>query len=143
MILQNLFRGEGELVTAQPHEAIGVVVAKMENKNVGAVVVVDDTRKVVGIVTDRDVALALGQNLATPDTSISTIMTKDVVTIWEDEGVFNATQYLYGKKVRRLPVVDHSDRLVGMVTFDDLVAVLAREFFNVAQALEPALHEPV
>jgi CBS domain-containing protein len=143
MILQDLFRGEDELVTARPEQTIGAVAAKMEKANVGAVIVVDPSRKVVGIVTDRDIALALGQEQATPQSPVNDIMTKDVVTIWEDEGVFNATQYLCGKKVRRLPVVDHSDRLVGMVTFDDLVAVLAREFSNVAQALEPALHEQV
>jgi CBS-domain-containing membrane protein len=70
-------------------------------------------------------------------------MTTKVVTIWEDQWVFNATQYLAGKKKRRLPVVDRHDRLVGLVTFDDLIAVLARELFNATQALEPVLHERV
>jgi CBS domain-containing protein len=143
MLLQTLFRSEDELVTARPEETVGEVVEKMDRKNVGAVIVVDDMRRVVGIVTDRDAALSLGRGSAAPETPVSAIMTSDVVTIWEDEGVFNATQYLHGKKVRRLPVVDHHDRLVGMVTLDDLVAVLAREFFNVAQALTPALHETV
>jgi CBS domain-containing protein len=143
MLLQTLFRSEDELVTARSEETVGEVVEKMDRKNVGAVVVVDDMRRVIGIVTDRDVALSLGQRAAQPQSSVGEIMTKDVITIWEDEGVFNATQYLHGKKVRRLPVVDHHDRLVGMVTMDDLVAVLAREFYNVAQALTPALHEPV
>lgn len=141
MILQDLFRDESELVTAGPDETIGAVVEKMDKRNVGAVVVVDDERKVGGIVTDRDVALALGGNHATLRSPVRQIMTRNVMTIWEDEGIFNATQYLCGKRVRRLPVVDHEDRLVGMVTFDDLVAVLARELSNVAQALTPALHE--
>jgi CBS-domain-containing membrane protein len=70
-------------------------------------------------------------------------MTKDVVTMGEGQGVLNATQYLYGRQVRRLPVVDRQDRLVGMVTLDDLLAVLTRELFNVTQAVQPALHEDV
>jgi CBS domain-containing protein len=143
MLLQDLFRNEDQLVTAGPDEPIREIVAKMESKNVGAVIVVDDDRKVIGIITDRDVALALGKRRATVDSPTHEIMTKDVVTIWEDQGVFNATQYLSGKKIRRLPVIDSYDRLVGMVTLDDLTAVLARELFNVSQALEPALHEQV
>ncbi|MBI1904165.1 MAG: CBS domain-containing protein, partial [Planctomycetia bacterium] len=55
----------------------------------------------------------------------------------------NATQAMEGFKVRRLPVVDREDNLVGMVTADDLFALLAREIFNVSQALEPALQEKV
>jgi CBS domain-containing protein len=143
MLLQDLFRSEDEIVTAFPDETIAAVVEKMDHKNVGAVVVVDDDRKVVGIVTDRDVGLSLGMNQAVLETPVSEIMTTKVVTIWEDQGVFNATQYLAGKKKRRLPVVDRHDRLVGLVTFDDLIAVLARELFNATQALEPVLHERV
>ena len=143
MLLQDLFRSEDELVTAGPEEPIREIVAKMDRQNVGAVVVVDAERKVIGIVTDRDVALALGTGEAAAETPVQEIMTRDVVTIWEDQGVFNATQYFSGKKIRRLPVIDRYDRLVGMVTLDDLTAALARELFNVSQALAPALHEQV
>ena len=54
-------------------------------------------------------------------------------------GVFNACQALSGYKVRRLPVVDRDEKLLGIVSVDDLVALLARELFNASQALEPSL----
>jgi CBS domain-containing protein len=139
MLLQDLFRNEDDLITAHAEETLGVIAARMEDKNVGAIVIVDEDRKVLGIATDRDLALNLGMNQATADTPVSQIMTKNVITIWEDQGVFNATQYFSGKKKRRLPVIDRHDRLVGMVTFDDLVAVLSRELFHAAQSLEPAI----
>jgi CBS domain-containing protein len=115
----------------------------MKEENVGAVVVTDEDERVVGILTDRDVALSVVLAEATSDAPVSDVMTKDVQTIWGDQGVFNATQYLSGHKVRRLPVVDRKNKLLGMVTMDDLVAFLSRELFNVSKALEPALHEMV
>jgi CBS domain-containing protein len=143
MILQDLFREGDSPITAGPDETVGAVAGRMRSANVGAVVIVHPDRRVAGIVTDRDVALALGSSRATTQSPIHEIMTKDVATMGEGQGVLNATQYLYGRQVRRLPVVDRHDRLVGMVTLDDLLAVLTRELFNVSQAVQLALHEEV
>jgi CBS domain-containing protein len=93
----------------------------------------------VGVVTDRDVALATVLGDATADGPVERIMQKPVRTIWADQGVFNACQALAGYKVRRLPVVDRDGRVVGIVSVDDLTAMLARELFNASKALEPAL----
>ena len=98
-------------------------------------------RTVVGILTDRDVALAMALDDATPATPVSEIMTHDVITIWEDQGVFNATQYMQGHHVRRLPVINHDNELVGMVTFDDLVGLVGQELRNLSTAIAPALNE--
>jgi len=127
-----------QVATVEPTVSIGAAANLMKEKNVGAVVVTKD-RKVVGIVTDRDMTLrciAGGVNLAAP---VSEIMSSPVITIWDDQGVFNATQYLRGHKVRRLPIIDRQDNLMGMMTADDLAALLAREALNVAQAYEPAI----
>jgi len=127
-----------QVATVEPTVSIGAAANLMKEKNVGAVVVTKD-RKVVGIVTDRDMTLrciAGGVNLAAP---VSEIMSSPVITIWDDQGVFNATQYLRGHKVRRLPIIDRQDNLMGMMTADDLAALLARESLNVAQAYEPAI----
>lgn len=68
-------------------------------------------------------------------------MTKPVLTIWEDQSVFNATQYLMGHKVRRLPIINRDDELVGMVTLDDVMALLAQEMANLGKAVAPSLAE--
>jgi CBS domain-containing protein len=138
MNLGEQFRSD--VVTSEPTGSIASVVTKMDLHDVGAVVVVQ-SQKVVGIVTDRDVALALGLGNATPDSPVSQIMTTKVLTIWEDQGVFNATQYLMGHKVRRLPIINHDDELVGMVTLDDLYALLAQEMANLGKAVAPSLAE--
>lgn len=143
MNLGELFRSNVE--TATPEDTIRSVSQRMKDKNIGAVVIVGDQvrrgTEVVGIVTDRDLALSLGSGKATPETPIEDVMTKKVVTIWEDEGIFNATQYFLGKQIRRLPIINHDNELVGIVTFDDILALLTRELFNVSKAVTPALPE--
>ncbi len=136
MNLSELFHSE--VVTVRPTDTVIEAATKMKNKNVGAVVAVEDG-KVAGILTDRDVALKVALGEATPGSPVSDVMTRNVVTIWDDQGVFNATQYLQGQKVRRLPIIDRQDRLVGMLTADDLFGLFARELLNVAQSLEPSL----
>ena len=126
------------LITARPTESVVSVASKMGQHDVGAVVVTQDHR-VAGIVTDRDIALAIARDDFSIDDPIEKVMTKDVKTIWEDQGVFNATQYMRDYRVRRLPVIDRHGNLVAMVTADDLLGLFARETFNVAHSLEPAL----
>jgi CBS domain-containing protein len=136
MKLSEMFHSE--VVTAAPQERVRMVLEKMKAKNVGAVVVVEKG-KVEGIVTDRDIAMKATGIDGALDGPVSNIMTKEVVTIWDDQGVFNASQYMRGRKMRRLPIIDRKEQLVGILTADDLFAMLAREFLNVAESLEPAL----
>jgi CBS domain-containing protein len=136
MNLSEMFRSA--VVTVGPNDTGRVAAEKMRHDNVGAVVVTEG-KAIVGILTDRDLAMKLALGEATPETPIKELMTKKVVTIWDDQGVFNATQYLLGHKVRRLPIIDRQNTLIGMVTIDDLFALLARELGNLAKAIEPAL----
>ena len=136
MNLSELFRSQ--VVTAEPQESVRSVAQKMKSGGVGAVVVVQ-TGKVVGIVTDRDLVIRAIAGVGSVDGPVADVMTRDVVTIWDDQGVFNATQYIRGRKIRRIPIVDRQEKLVGMLSADDLFALLARETLNVAEGLEPAL----
>ncbi|MFO0897250.1 MAG: CBS domain-containing protein [Pirellulales bacterium] len=136
MNLGQQFRSE--VVTIEPAAPLAEAVSRMASQGVGAVVAVQG-RRVAGILTDRDVALALGQGQATTQTPVKDVMTKDVVTIWEDQGIYDATQYFIGRGFRRLPIVNRDNELVGIVTFDDLVSLLAHEMINVTRAVDRSL----
>lgn len=138
MLLQHLFRGREEVVTVSPDDPLRQAAALMKERNVGAVVVTENG-KLAGMLTDRDIALAAMLSDVSGETPVKDVMNKEVRSIWADEGVFNACQSFSGFKVRRLPVVDRDDKLVGIVSVDDLVAMLARELFNASKALEPSL----
>jgi CBS domain-containing protein len=129
-----------DVVTAEPDASIRKVTFLMRDRGVGAVVVVNGKGKPVGIVTDRDVALALAVDEKDPDVPVNEIMPGEIVTIGENEGIFNATQYIFGYQVRRLPIVDSDGKVVGIVTMDDLLSLLARELGNLTEgAIQPVL----
>jgi CBS domain-containing protein len=133
MKLNDLFTRE--VITAGPKEPLAAIARRMEEHNVGTIVVVEDERP-VGIVTDRDLALAIGARGVSPRAPVQEVMTRHVLAIPEDTGIFTATKYIRECGVRRLPIVDHDDKVVGLVSLDDLVRVLAGELSNLAEGIK-------
>jgi signal-transduction protein with cAMP-binding, CBS, and nucleotidyltransferase domain len=123
-----------EVVTAGPKEPLTEVAKLMEEHNVGTVVVAEQDRP-VGIVTDRDLALAVCARGVSPHEHVQKVMTCPVSTMRHDEGVYKATQHMMELGVRRLPVVDEVGRLVGLVSLDDLLLLLSRELHNMAEGI--------
>jgi len=131
-----------DVATLPPDASIRKAAFLMRDRGVGAVVVVNAKNKPVGIVTDRDVAFAVAVDEKDADTPVSEIAPGELITIGENEGIFNATQYIMGYQVRRLPIVDSDGKLVGIVTMDDLLGLLARELGNLAEgAVQPLIEE--
>jgi len=123
------------VVSVKPDATIGFVAELMRGKNIGCVIVTDDHRP-VGIVTDRDIALRSHSLCDDPDTThIETVMTRDILTIRKDTGIFDAIQEMKTAGVRRMPIVDAGGRLVGLLTVDDLIRLLAREMADIARII--------
>lgn len=123
-----------KVVSAGPKESLAVVARLMEQHNVTAVVIVVD-QKPIGLVTERDLALALGARGTPPQTCVERVMHSPVATIEQHLGVFHATEQMSNHRVRRLPLVDDEGCLVGIVTLDDLLKLLAGELSNLAQGI--------
>jgi len=123
------------VVTADPEDSLAMVARRMTEHHVGTLVIVEDKRP-AGIVTDRDLALALGAEGLDPKTPVRKVMTRRVLAIPEDAGVFAATQMIRENGVRRLPIVDKEDCVVGMVSLDDLFWLLARVLHNLAEGVK-------
>ena len=109
----------------------------MREHHVGDVVVVDERdgrRFPVGIVTDRDLVVEImATELDQKVITVGDIMLEELVTVKESVGVFEAIQYMRSMTVRRLPVVDESGALVGLVTLDDLLELLAEELLAISK----------
>ena len=109
----------------------------MRQHHVGNVLVVDDHNGVqvpVGIVTDRDLIMEImAPELDGATITVGDIMLRELVTVKESTGVFEAIQYMRQKAVRRLPIVDESGGLVGILTLDDLLELLSEEFHEIAK----------
>jgi CBS domain-containing protein len=102
--------------------------------HIGNLVVVDpaDTRKPVGIITDRDIAVkVVAQGLAPAATPVGSVMSTPVMTLHEDDSFIAALDKMSAQGVRRAPVLDREGRLKGLVSVDDLVPLLARELAKI------------
>lgn len=139
MILDEILKTDKSAVTVTEQNSIVEAAKKMREKHVGCVIVVDADNRVVGVVTDRDIAMSLALETHTPDSRISQVMTTGVDTISHTMTVHDVTRFMRTVDVKRLPVVDEQNRLVGVVSNDDIIALLAREMFDACGTLTPSL----
>jgi CBS domain-containing protein len=109
-----------DVVTAKENDKIRDIAIRMYEKKIGSVVIVDDEGKPIGIVTERDLVYVVARAL-TPDTPAWMVMTENPVVINENALVTEAMEKMRELNIRHLPVVDASGRLVGMVSFRDIV----------------------
>jgi len=124
-----------KVITTGPETTLVSVARLMREHNVGDVVIVEDQRP-IGIITDRDLALVLGADGLSPETPVQKVMTHRVLAILDDSTIFAATKFIREGGVRRLPIVNDEDRVVGMVSMDDLLWFLGRELFNMVEGIK-------
>lgn len=124
-----------EVATVTPVTSVPQIVEEMAEWDVGDVIVVDDG-DIVGIVTDRDVALAMRDSPDPITVTAEDIMTPDPVTVQEEWGTARIVDELREAGVRRAPVVDDEGELVGVVSLDDILVLLGREAGSVADLVE-------
>jgi CBS domain-containing protein len=116
--------------------SIRTAAARMDEESLGCLLVTEGPRGVVGIVTDRDLALhTLRERLDTDATTVGAIAQRDLVVLGAHRPVRIAMALMRRHGLRRLPVLEESGELVGIVTWDDLVGVIARELADVAGTL--------
>ena len=115
----------------------------MKNEDVGAVPVVEDdsSKKLVGIVTDRDMVLNVVAEKKGLDTRVEEVMSRNPVTCRPDDPVQHAMDRMSQHQVRRIPVVDGKDRVVGIISQADL-ATRADQPEKTADVLED-ISQPV
>jgi CBS domain-containing protein len=130
-----------QVIVASKGDTIGRVAEMMQEQNVGAIVVIEQQRP-VGIVTDRDIAIALGSMAISIGEPVESIMSSPVATISQEKDVLDATQYMRANMLRRMPVVDGAGHLVGLVTLDDLLILLTREMANLAESVRQEISLP-
>ena len=134
--------GIGELAIRQvvvaPRETSVLDAAKlMRQYHVGDIVITDEAdgkRLPVGIVTDRDIVLEVfAQGIDATKLTVGDIMTGDLLTVKEYEGVFQTIQLMRAKGARRAPVVDKDGALLGIISADDFIELLAEELSELAR----------
>ena len=117
-----------DLVYSSPGDRASDVAQLMKNEDIGPVLIVDDSydgKRLVGIVTDRDLAIkVVGEGRDPQNTRVEDVMTKKVITCRADDDVQNAMQAMAQYQLRRIPVVDDNGHLVGIISQADVATRL-------------------
>jgi CBS domain-containing protein len=117
-----------DVMTADPVCCIGTdtvdkVAQMMRSEDVGPMPVVDNfqTRKLIGIVTDRDLAIkVVAEGRDSRATRVQDVMTRDIATCHPEDVLQAALDKMAAYQVRRIPVVDQNDSIVGIIAQADI-----------------------
>jgi CBS domain-containing protein len=116
-----------DVKTCRQNEMLDQAAKLMWEHDIGAVPVVDDTGAVIGMVTDRDACIAAYmQRQPLHCLPASVAMNKHVVTCRPEDNDVVVAKLMAKHKIRRVPVVDDSQRPIGMVSLNDLALAMAR-----------------
>lgn len=133
MIAKNIMKTK--VITVSPSAPIIEAALLMRDEDIGALIVVDDTERPVGIITDRDIVISvLAENKDPGEVVVEDIMTRQLHMVQEDTNVFDILRVLSKNSIRRVPVTRRG-KLAGIISVDDIVVVVATELANLASAL--------
>jgi CBS domain-containing protein len=122
-----------DVQTVRPDESAQQAASFMLSADAGSIPVVDGDR-LVGMITDRDIAVRGIAKGYGPETLVRELMTDDLVVVRTDDDVEHAANRMSEAQVRRLPVIDENERLCGIVSLGDLA--LEDDGESAHQALE-------
>ena len=112
-----------DLVFCTPEDTVSKVAQLMKREDIGPVLIVDNERSktLVGIVTDRDLALkVVGEGRDPQKTKVEDVMTRKLITCHADDNVENAMKAMAQYQLRRIPVVNENMKLVGIISQADV-----------------------
>ena len=117
-----------DLVYSRPSDMVSDVAQLMKDEDIGPVLIVDesnDGKRLVGIVTDRDLAIkVVGEGRDPQNTRVEDVMTESLVTVRASDDVQSAMQAMAQNQLRRIPVVDDNGQLVGIISQADVATRL-------------------
>ena len=106
----------------QAETNLGSATELMWNANCGFLPVESSDGKVIGVITDRDICIALGtKNRPAGEVTVTEVLTGKLYSCAPDDDIHMALQTLKEAKVRRLPVISQDGKLVGVLSMDDIL----------------------
>lgn len=110
-------------VCCLPNDTVANVAELMNSGNIGSIPIIENeqTKKIIGIVTDRDLTLKIvAKGLDAKSTKVETVMTGKVVTCRADDDLQKALDAMAEHQLRRIPVVDGDNKIVGIIAQADV-----------------------
>lgn len=123
------------VTTATREMSVGEVARLMRDGDMGSIPVVEENKKLVGIITDRDIVVRVVAEEKDLNTKIGDVMTTEVFSVAANDFVFEAIRLMGDRQVRRIPVVGSAGELVGIIAMAD-VALETEDEREIAETLE-------
>ena len=115
----------GEIWSVTPDATVYEAIQKMEEKEIGALAVIED-QKLVGIISERDYARkVILKGRASRDTAVSEIMTDNVITVSPEQNIEVCMVMMTQQHIRHLPVVQDG-QMIGMISLGDVVKAIIK-----------------
>ena len=128
------------VVFAYKHMSVAEAARLMLEEHVGSLVVVEETdngRVVIGMLTDRDIVVAVvARDFNAQTLRVADVMSSGLVTARAEDSVHDVLGLMRRHGVRRIPITTEQDVLIGIVTLDDLLEIAAEELRGFVQAIE-------
>jgi CBS domain-containing protein len=110
------------VATCRPETNLGAATEILWNRNCGFLPVVDAEEKVIGVITDRDLCIALGTRNRLPgETTVGEVANMNVISCKAEDDIRQVLPLMAEARVRRLPVLNFEGKLVGILSMDDVV----------------------
>ena len=135
MILKDIIESKPlMIITIAKNRTIADAIKIMSEKNVSGIFIVDENNKLAGIFTERDIVHCVVNKIPLEHETIKNVMRRDLTTFDPSVEISSAITVASQKKIRHLPVVE-DDKIVGMVTFRDLVSYLLPDICYMAKEI--------
>lgn len=123
--------------TCRSYESLNTAAHKMWEADIGAVPIVDDKDRVVGMVTDRDICMAAylrGRPLA--EIPLVEVMSHELLSCGPDDTLDHAEALMRSRQIRRLPVLDAARHVIGMISLNDIIRAVSRTHHGRRELIE-------
>ncbi len=123
-----------KIITCKQDCKVVDAVSIMEASNVGSILIVDDNKKLIGIFTERDLMHCFAKKISLNEELIRNVMTTKPITLDSSVNIGVAVNTMSEKQIRHLPVTE-GEKIIGMISYRDLVSFLLPEVIYMADDL--------
>lgn len=128
MKVRTILAGKGtQVTTIRPDQSLREAAVLLADHNIGALVVVNEARQPVGIISERDIIRALARFDDALSHLVNQVMTKDVITGLPNDDIISVAHTMTERRFRHLPIVEQGE-LIGIVSIGDIVKAQRNQY---------------
>ncbi|MCB8966191.1 MAG: CBS domain-containing protein [Chloroflexota bacterium] len=129
----------GDVITAHPQQTIQEAIGILAARNIGALLIVDDVGKLVGILSERDIVRKAVMHKGVFDLPVAEVMTTHVVTALPQDDLMSVAHTMTEKRFRHMPILDSDGELIGMISIGDVLKAQRDKYRGEIDTLETQL----